>query len=63
MCACMALYPKQWNQDFCLTPWVKAESLRINNILIVGFHIHCGRLKRQDCQFVQIFMDLNAFYS
>lgn len=57
----MAVIPKQLMEYFSKTPWIKAETLHFNHILIAWLKIHCDGVQRQNLKkknlIVQIFMD------
>lgn len=57
----MAVIPKQLMEYFSKTPWIKAETLHFNHILIAWLKIHCDGVQRQNFKknnlIVQIFMD------
>lgn len=61
MCFKMAVILKQLMEYFSKTPWIKAETLNFNHILIAWLKIHCDGVQRQNLKknnlIVQIFMD------
>lgn len=61
MCFKMAVILKQLMEYFSKTPWIKAETLHFNHILIAWLKIHCDGVQRQNFKkknlIVQIFMD------
>lgn len=44
----MAVIPKQLMEYFSKTPWIKAETLHFNHILIAWLKIHCDGVQRQN---------------